>query len=137
MTREAKTPLEINLYQTVFTAFDQKINEIHGVGFADLAVERPVDAYSYVTRFSEGVAGIADSVSVDGMKLTKKLDGEQAVTGAARHLVEEMKVDTDIQPVDVVVSVFGKPRFIDLVRGRKTPPIEVISFHVEPPNLSF
>jgi hypothetical protein len=137
MTNEAKSPVEISLPQDLFTALDGKITEMHGMGFSELATERPADAYSYVNRIVQGVAAGTDKVKIDGMELTNKLDGEEAVRGAARNAIERSKVDTDIEPVDVVISVFGRPRFRDAIRGRETAPVKVISFHVEPPNLAF
>jgi hypothetical protein len=137
MTHETKPPIEISLPQNLYRTIDEKVNEVHGMGFAALAAEHPADAYSVINRVADVVADKPKSVVADGVKLTEKLDGQEAVTGAARQALERIKVDTDIEPIDVVVSVFGKPRFRDAIKGKKTKPVEVISFHVEPPNLAF
>ena len=71
------------------------------------------------------------------MKVSRTMDGETAMTGFAQHAIREITHDTDTQPIDVIVSVFQKPRFRDAIRGRKTEPKQVIAFHVEPPNLAF
>lgn len=137
MTDESKSPVQITLPENLFNALDGKINEMHGVSFSELATERPADAYSYMTRIVKGLAKVTGEVTIGDMQLTEKLDGKEAVTGAAKQAIERATVDTDIEPVDVVISVFGKPRLRDAIRGRETEPVQVISFHVEPPNLAF
>ena len=131
-------PTQITMPQDFYDKFNQAITQSQGIPFEELATERPADAYKLLTRVVEGVAQTADSVKTgDGIKVTKKMDGEAALAGFAKHAVRETVQDTDIEPVDVVVSVFQKPRFRDAIRGRQTEPKQVVAFHVEPPNLAF
>jgi hypothetical protein len=137
MMQEARPPVAISLPEVLFTALDRRITENHGMGFSELATERPADAYLYVCKIAQILADEVDGVMINHMNLTRELDGEEAVRGAARKAIERSVVDTDIKPVDVVISVFGKPRFRDIIREQKTAPVKVITLHVEPPNLAF
>jgi hypothetical protein len=136
MTNQELT--QITLGQDFYDKFNAAIISSQGVPFDELAGERPADAYKLLTHVVEGVAGTADTITTaDGMKVSKKMDGEAAMSGFARHAIREITQDTDVQPIDVVVSIFQKPKFRDAIRGRKTEPKQVVAFHVEPPNLAF
>ena len=131
-------PTQITMPEDLYDKFNQAITQTQGMPFEELATERPADAYKLLTRVIEGLAETAESVKTqDGIKITKAMDGEAALAGFAKHAVRETVQDTDIEPVDVVVSIFQKPRFRDAIRGRKTEPRQILAFHVEPPNLAF
>ncbi len=140
MTNQKST--EITVDQDFYDKFNEVILSSQGVPFDELAADRPADAYKLLTHVVEGVAGTADIITTtkdmkEGMKVSKEMDGEAAMSGFARHAIREVTQDTDIQPIDVVVSVFQKPKFRDAIRGRKTEPKQVVAFRVEPPNLAF
>ena len=135
---EPREPVQITLPEDFYGKFDQAIVENLGMPFTQLAEERPADAYKAVMGLARDLAESTDTVTtLDGKTVSKDMDGAEATHGAARHAIESSKIDTDIEPVDVVVSVLQTPRFRDMIRGRKTQPKQVASFHVDPPNLAF
>jgi hypothetical protein len=132
-------PTQITMPQDFYDGFNRAITQSEGMPLEELATERPADAYKLLTRIAEGLAQTqtAESAKTQGIEATKKMDGEAALAGLAKHAVRETVQDTDIEPVDVIVSVFQKPRFRDVIRGRKTEPKQILAFRVEPPSLAF
>jgi len=130
-------PTEITLDERLYDQFNQAICKMEGMPFDLLAAERPTDAYKILTRVFGEFSKRANTVTFNDTKVSKMMDGEEATSGFARLAFEELTVDTDVEPIDVVVSVFGKQNFREALRGRKPQPKQVVSFRVEPPNLAF
>lgn len=137
MTHTPNDPVEIEVDQGFYDNFQEAILLTEGISFDELAVERPADAYKLFTHVIEEAAATGEIITTaDGRSVSRKMDGEAATSAFARYAVREIAEDTDLQPIDVIVSVFQTPRFRDLVRGRKTEPKQVLSFRVEPPDLA-
>ncbi len=135
---ELRDPAQFTMPQDLYDKINQTTAQSQGIPLEELATERPADAYKLLTRVFQVLSETAESIKTpDGIKVTREMDGEAAFIGFTQHAIRETTRDTDIEPVDVVVSVFQKPRLRDLIRGRETEPKQVLAFRVEPPNLAF
>lgn len=136
MTSQERGPLEISLPLRIFDRFDDMVSELHGMTFVDFAHERPAEVYSYVAQFFEQLADRTNAATVNGIKVSEELDGQEAVSGTANQALKRLEFDTDYEPVEVVISVFSKPSFLNRLKG-VNPPVKVVSFTSEPPSLAF
>jgi hypothetical protein len=130
-------PTNITMSESFYDDFCTAVLDTEGMPFDELAVVRPADAYKLLSGVIAEFAKGANSIKTgDGIEVSKEMDGPEAMSSFAYHAVKESTKDTDIQPVNVVVSVFQKPRFRDAIRGRESAPKQVLTFRVEPPSLA-
>ena len=131
-------PTQFTMPQDLYDQVNRAVTENQGMTLEELAAERPSDAYKLLTHIYQGLAESKTSrATMDGVEVSVAMDGQEATSGFARHSVREvLSADPDIEPIDVIVSVFQKPKFKDAVRGHGTKSKQVLSFHVEPPNLA-
>jgi hypothetical protein len=128
----------IDMTADIFDPFNAAIVGIHGVTFSEFAEENPAEAYRVLTHALGSLVGTAEEViTKSGNKVTRSMDGDQAISGFAESLFRESTVDTDMHPINVVVSVIEAPNFRDRIRGRSPELRQVAAFRVEPPNLAF
>jgi hypothetical protein len=133
-------PVNFNISQDVYDELDMKAREVHGIDFQELVEHNPEVAYGFLLDTMQSLTELfeVNEVNFNEMKLSKKMDGEEATAGAASRAMEQVVAATDFQAFDVVISVFSKSwfrRYIDILRDRKSFD-RVVSFRVEPPDLA-
>ena len=132
MTVGEPTPFNTVISEEVFAGMNSAAQENYGASLETLASADPYLVYrflrdSIIQAALEPNSGRSRVNFNSGISVSSEADGTQAVSGAARQLMEVSLPITIEEPIDVVLSVFRKQK----------KPEQVLSFRVTPSDTSF
>lgn len=122
----------MNVSKSYFDALDAGLIADRNCNFHQLALDEPLQAYKFIRAAAMRFYESTQVAITHGYRVVVNHsgDGHLASQGMMRQRMEQIFPDPQYQESDVVLSVMRQPRFRDMIRGRQTPPWQVIRFKV-------
>jgi hypothetical protein len=126
--------IEATISETFFMELNKLVVRDENRDIHSLAQNRPRDAYVWLSQVWKN--RFIDPNEEDWSIGSAEDDGQQAFDGLTRYVEERTAPDPDIDEVEIIISVWKQASFMDVLRGSRHVPQEVLSFSLEPPDLA-